>query len=154
MRLRTIFAAGVSLFVAAGGSLADDRAGAAGFIHLQVDDIRFQPVADLPGLEVAMLAGDPGKPGPYVVRVRFGAGMMTPPHYHDQDRFVSVISGVWAFGVGESGDCADTVPLRAGAFAMHPKGAVHFDGSCNGADVVVQITGIGPVETRWLGSKP
>jgi quercetin dioxygenase-like cupin family protein len=154
MKLRNIIAAGFSLFVAAGGSLADDQASNAAFVHLQIDEIRFQPVAELPGLEVATLAGDPGKPGPYVVRVRFGPGLQTPPHFHDQDRFVSVISGVWAFGVGESGDCANTIPLRAGAFAMHPKGAVHFDGSCDGAEVIVQITGIGPVETHWLGSQP
>jgi hypothetical protein len=33
---------------------------------------------------------------------------------------------------------------------MHPKGAVHYDGSCNGEPVIVQIIGMGPVNTTWL----
>lgn len=142
----------VSLLIAASGVLAEDQDTEPGFIHLQVDEMEFGPVPDLPGLEFVILAGDPSQPGPYVLRAKFGPGMTTPPHYHDQDRFVSVISGVWAFGTGKSGDCAETIPLTAGAFAMHPKGAAHYDGSCNGEVVVVQITGIGPVNTHWLGS--
>jgi len=152
MNLRSVFIAINLLLVAISGSIADDQGEGPGFIHLQVDEMEFRSVPEFTGLEFAILAGDPGKPGPYVIRARFGPGLTTPPHYHDQDRFVSVISGVWAFGTGDSGDCADTIPLKAGAFAMHPKGAVHFDGSCNDNEVVVQIAGLGPVETHWLGA--
>jgi len=81
---------------------------------------------------------------------RYLPGRTFPPHHHDQDRYITVISGVWAFGKGYSGECEDTVPLTTGAYVMHPKGAVHFDGAC-GEDVVeVQIIGRGPVKTTWI----
>lgn len=142
----------VSLIFACSGSLAENQEADPGFIHLQKADIQFKPVPDLPGLSFAVLAGNPGTPGTYVIRARFGPGVTTPPHYHDQDRHVTVLSGVWGFGTGDSGDCAETIPLKAGAFAMHPKGAVHYDGSCNGEVVIVEITGIGPVNTHWIES--
>lgn len=152
MNLTTVFIAINFLLVAVSGTSADDQDADPGFVHLQADEVEFRPVPEVPGLQFAVLAGDPGDSGPYVIRAKFGPGLRTPPHYHDQDRFVSVVSGVWAFGTGDSGDCGETIPLRAGAFAMHPKGAVHYDGSCNDAEVVVQITGIGPVDTYWLDS--
>ena len=127
---------------------ADEPAPA--FVYLQASDMDFQPLPDLPGLAVSPVLGNPQEPGTYVIRVRFGPGVMSPPHFHDQDRLVTVISGVWAFGMDGTGRCEGTVPLMAGAFAMHPKGAVHYDGSCNGEEVVVQIIGTGPVRTTWL----
>jgi len=150
MNIRIAVIAIIYLNVGTNGAVAQDVTTASDFIHLQVDEMEYRPVSAFPGLEFAILAGDPGEPGQYVIRAKFGPGLTAPPHYHDQDRFVSVISGVWAFGMGESGECAGTIPLRAGAFAMHPKGAVHYDGSCNDEEVVVQISGIGPVQTHWL----
>jgi len=141
-----------SLLLAGSGSLAQDQKSDPGFIHLQKAEVQFATVPDNPGLSFAVLAGNPGTPGIYVIRVRFGPGVTTSPHYHDQDRHVTVVSGVWGFGMGESGNCADTIPLKAGAYAMHPKGAVHFDGSCNGEAVEVQIIGNGPVTTHWIES--
>ena len=42
---------------------------------------------------------------------------------------------------------SETVPLEAGAYAMHPAGAVHYDGSCGEGTAEVQIIGMGPVRT-------
>jgi gentisate 1,2-dioxygenase len=122
----------VAVLLAAAGTLAQDSG--PGFIFLQKDEIRLD--SGMAGLDVR-------------VKVLVG-GVTSPPHYHDQDRFVTVISGVWGFGRGDSADCDETVPLTEGAFGMHPKGAVHYDGSCNGEPVVVQIIGMGPVNTTWL----
>ena len=123
----------------------DERS--SGFPHWQAGDVPFEADPDRPGLSYAVLSGDPGKAGVYVIRLRIPPGHTFPPHYHDQDRYVTVISGVWAFGTGHSGKCEDTKPLTAGAFVMHPKGTVHFDGSCGDAYVEVQIIGQGPVKT-------
>jgi quercetin dioxygenase-like cupin family protein len=55
-----------------------------------------------------VLAGNPGAPGPYVIRVRFAPGTMSPPHFHPEERQVVVqISGIGPSGtkaVDESGN--------------------------------------------------
>ena len=43
--------------------------------------------------ETAIMYGDPTKPGPYVVRLRWLPGNMSRPHFHPNDRFFAVISG-------------------------------------------------------------
>src|SRR5918994_1527143 len=57
-----------------------------------------QPEQALTG---ARVMGDSAKPGWYVSRTRFAAGSGTRPHYHDRDRYVTVIKGTWWTGVGD-----------------------------------------------------
>jgi quercetin dioxygenase-like cupin family protein len=138
--------------VAAGAAIAahaDDPNSA--FVYLQAADVPYEADPEIPGLGRAVLSGDPGKPGVYVIRLRIPPGHTFPPHFHDQDRYITVISGVWAFGKGDLGKCEDTTPLSAGAYVMHPKGAIHYDGSCGDEFVEVQIIGQGPVKTTSLG---
>ena len=65
--------------------------------------------------EQAILFGDPSKPGPYVVRVRWFPGNMSRPHFHPNDRFFVVISGTWWMGTGESSTPTARCPLPRGA---------------------------------------
>lgn len=123
------------------------------FIHLADADVDYRFSPENPNVGRATLAGDPSKPGIYVVRLWLKPGVTVPPHYHDQDRHVTVISGTWAFGKGESGDCSEASPMPAGSYVFHPKGAVHYDGSCLGEEVIVQIIGQGPVKTVWVDTE-
>lgn len=117
------------------------------FIGVQPDAVAYEPDPENPELGYAVLSGDPDKAGVYVIRLRIPPGLTFSPHYHDQDRHITVISGVWAFGKGRSGRCEDTVPMKAGSYVMHPKGGIHFDGACGDEPVEVQIIGEGPVKT-------
>lgn len=139
-----------SLIVASSANTARTDESISGFVHLQAADVPYEANPDTPGLSYAVLSGNPGEAGIYVLRLKIPPGLTFPPHHHDQDRHVTVISGVWAFGTGYSGQCEDTIPLKAGAYIMHPKGAVHFDGACGEESVEVQIIGRGPVETTWI----
>ena len=139
-----------SLLLAGPVGSAPNAESASGFIQLQSLDVRFDSVPDIPGLSVATLSGDPKIEGIYVIRLRISPGVTFPPHYHDQVRHVTVIAGVWAFGIGFSGECEDTMPVTAGAYGMQPKGEVHFDGACGEEPVEVQIIGLGPVATEWV----
>jgi quercetin dioxygenase-like cupin family protein len=123
-----------------------------GFVHMQAADVPYQSDPDNPGLGYAVLSGNPDEKGTYVIRLRIPPGLTFSPHFHDQDRHVTVISGVWAFGTGYSGKCEDTTPLTAGAYVFHPKGAVHYDGACGDSPVEVQITGLGPVQTTRIAA--
>ena len=99
------------------------------------------------GVKSTVLFGDPSKPGLYIVRNIFPAGIMSTPHSHDQDRYVTVIRGTWNAGTGPSWDPASTNGLPTGSVMFHPAGAVHFDGSIKD-ETEVQIMGMGPVTTK------
>ena len=105
-----------------------------------------------PTFSQAVLYGDPTKPGIYVVRVKFGKGVHTNPHTHSQDRFVTVIKGLWCMGVGDKVDEKSVIPMTVGSFAVHPARAPHYDGACD-EETVVQITGMGPVDTQPVDPK-
>jgi quercetin dioxygenase-like cupin family protein len=137
---------GSLLFAAALSIAADNHAG---FIRMTPEQVPFRSAA---GFEQAILFGDPSKPGIYVVRVRFPPGVHSNPHYHSQDRHVTVIKGVWWMGVGEKLEISKAVPLRAGSYALHPAGAVHWDGAGD-EETIVQIVGMGPVETVQIDPK-
>jgi quercetin dioxygenase-like cupin family protein len=139
-----------SLIVASSANTAPTDESISGFVHFQAADVPYEAVPDIPELGYVVLSGDPEEAGIYVIRLKIPPGRTFPPHHHDQDRYITVISGIWAFGKGHSGKCEDTIPLTAGAYVMHPKGAVHFDGSCGEDTVEVQIIGRGPVKTTWI----
>jgi quercetin dioxygenase-like cupin family protein len=139
-----------SLIVVGPANTAQNHELSSGFVHFQAVDVPYEANPDIPGLGYVVLSGDPDEEGIYVFRLKIPAGLTFPPHHHDQDRHVTVISGVWAFGSGYSGKCEDTMPLTAGAYVMHPKGAVHFDGACGEESVELQIIGRGPVKTSWI----
>lgn len=141
-------AASAAALLVAAGSLAQDYN--ANFIFLQKSEVVLAGREERPIRRANVLFGNPNEEGIYVMRIEFGAAVTSAPHHHDQDRFITIICGVWGFGRGDSRDCDETVPMTEGALVMHPKGAVHFDGSCNGEPVVVQIMGMGPVKAHWL----
>ena len=93
--------------------------------------------------EQAILFGDPSKPGPYVVRLKWLPGNMSRPHYHANDRFFIVISGTWWMGTGDKFDPDSTVPAPAGSYVIHNGGKVHYDGA-KGEETVIQVWGMGP----------
>jgi quercetin dioxygenase-like cupin family protein len=132
-----------SLFLACAMTLTLAADGPADFIRLTPEQMPFKNTS---GFEQAILFGDPMKPGLYVVRVRFPPGIHSNPHYHSQDRHVTVIKGVWYMGTGNKADIAAAVPLKAGSYAFHPAHGVHWDGA-GAEETIVQIIGMGPVET-------
>ena len=93
--------------------------------------------------ETAVLFGDPEKPGPYVIRLRWLPGNMSRPHYHQNDRFFVVISGTWWLGTGEKFDPDSTVPAPAGSYVIHKAKQVHYDGAKK-EPTAIQVWGMGP----------
>jgi hypothetical protein len=90
--------------------------------------------------------GDPSKPGIYVQRVRWAPGRGSRPHYHNQDRYVTVIKGTWWAAFGEVYNPEAMVPIREGGFIFHPAKVAHYD-TAKDEEVIVEIVGMGPVQT-------
>lgn len=133
------------------GPLASGQAvkpDALGFIAVQPEDL---PSGETGGNAV-VITGDPNKAGIYVVRNRFAPGRTSRPHFHDQDRYVTVIKGTWWVALGADGDVynpSKMVPMKAGSFVKHPAGGHHYDGAKD-EEAIVQIIGMGPVKTTQL----
>ena len=111
-------------------------------------DIQFKGLVG--GAQVAVLLGDPAKPGLYVMRTRFPKGLKSMPHFHpESQRAIVVLSGTLYYGLGEVWDETKLQPLPQGTFFSEPKGLAHFWWAKDG-DVIVQITGLGPWGTTSL----
>jgi len=95
------------------------------------------------GADTATMAGDPDKPGMYVILIRWHAHHMSRPHFHQFDRYITVISGTWWVGTGTKYDPDSTVPVKPGSFVRHTAKQVHYDGAKN-EDTVIEIVGQGP----------
>jgi hypothetical protein len=91
----------------------------------------------------SVLFGDPSKPGMYGILVKWTAHHMSHPHYHPNNRYVTVISGTWWVGTGTKWDPESTVPLGPGSTGTHFAKEVHWDGAKD-ADVILEIVGEGP----------
>lgn len=144
-------AAAVSVAVIVPGSMlhaaldTDDK----GFVTLKPGGEVWGDVPGYDGIQLMIVEGNPGKAGPYVIRVKFSPGTMSMPHQHPDDRLVTVIKGTWYTGKGENFEPAGTEPLPTGSFMKHPAGAAHYDGAKDG-EVIVQITGVGPSGTVFF----
>jgi hypothetical protein len=104
------------------------------------------------GAKVAVLRGNPGKPGPYIVLVKWTPQHMSRPHFHSIDHFVTVISGTWWVGTGSKFDPDNTVPMPAGSFVTHFANQLHYDGAKD-QECVLQIVGEGPDTTSDAAAK-
>lgn len=118
-----------------------------GFVIVQLKDIEWDVNSNR--VQSRILQGNPSEEGLYIMRIRFPAGQSSSPHFHSQDRFVTVIEGTWYAGTDASHDMNKTTPIPAGGFMKHPAGAVHYDGAKDAA-VVVEIRGMGPVTTTQV----
>jgi hypothetical protein len=59
------------------------------------EDIDWEPFAAFPpSARLAVVVGHPSEPGPYVVRVKVPSGVKLMPHWHQEDRVYTVVSGV------------------------------------------------------------
>src|SRR5262245_24277596 len=95
-----------------------------------------------PGAEAAVLFGDPSKEGLFVLRLKFPAGYRVAPHTHPVDEVITVISGTFHMGMGETADQGKAQPLPAGSFFAHPPGTAHYVST--NEETIVQISTNGP----------
>src|SRR5712691_6808780 len=95
------------------------------------------------GAETAVLVGDPSKPGLYVVLQKWLPHNNSRPHFHPNDRYITVISGTWWVNTGPKYDPEGMKPVPAGSFVTHFAKEIHYDGARD-AECVLEIVGIGP----------
>jgi len=101
-----------------------------------------------PGAKIAVLEGDPTKPGPFVFRVQVPDGYKIAPHTHPKPERVTIISGSFHLGMGERFDPKHATTLPAGTYGTWPAGMKHFvwvEG-----ETIVQFHGDGPWQIEYV----
>jgi hypothetical protein len=101
-----------------------------------------------PGAEAAVLYGDPSKEGLFALRLKLPGGYAIAPHTHPEPEVVTVISGTFRLGMGETADQNSAQPLPAGSFfALSPDGA-HY--AFADGDTVIQLNSTGPWSLTYV----
>jgi pimeloyl-ACP methyl ester carboxylesterase/quercetin dioxygenase-like cupin family protein len=102
-----------------------------------------------PGVTTQILTGDPSSVGFYTIVLSVPAHTTIPAHSHRDDRMATVISGTWQFGYGDRLDERALKTLPPGSVYSEPGGTNHF-ARTGDEPVLVQISGIGPTDTRYV----
>jgi quercetin dioxygenase-like cupin family protein len=91
---------------------------------------------------------DPTQEGvPFVSRIRSTPSTQLPPHWHAIDENITVLSGVFCVGVGDTLDEHACRNVPEGSYIVMPKGMHHF---AIAKGDVVQVHGIGPFTIHWV----
>jgi quercetin dioxygenase-like cupin family protein len=115
------------------------------FHVIHSEDVQWRPFSAFPpAARLAVLVGDPTRPGPYVIRVRLPAGTKMQPHRHPEDRIYTVISGVFYIGLGDVFDENKLSAHAPGSVIVLPGNQSHFHWARSG-EYVTQVTAIGPL---------
>ena len=101
-----------------------------------------------PGSQMAVLAGDPGKAGPFVLRAKLPDGYKIPPHWHSGEENITVLKGTFLIGRGEKLEPSTMVELPAGSFMRMPKTMRHS--ALAKGETIIQVHGIGPFEVTYV----
>ena len=103
------------------------------------------------GAKIAVLNGDPFKPGPYTVRLSLPANYKLPPHWHAQAENLTIISGTFYIGLGDKADAKAAHELKAGGYHYLPATQHHY--AFTKTPTVVQISGDGPFNITHVDAK-
>jgi hypothetical protein len=117
------------------------------------EDIEWKAFAAFPpSVRLAVVVGEPSKPGPYTIRVHVPDGVKLMPHKHSEDRVYTVISGVFYIGLGDEFDADKLQAYPPGAVIVLPGDTSHFHWAKSG-DYITQVTAIGPLGLDYVNPK-
>jgi quercetin dioxygenase-like cupin family protein len=149
-RRGTWFGAGVSILVL-GAALAwaeTPKTGAAKVVAPEQLTWGKAPPGLPTQIEATVLDGDPTQPGWFIVRLRMPDGAQIKPHWHPKDEHITVISGRFMMGMGDTWSTKQMKELPAGGYAAMPAGHRHF--AMAHGETVVQVSAEGPFEITYV----
>jgi quercetin dioxygenase-like cupin family protein len=130
-----------------------NRRGESAFRAILPEDIEWKPFpAFPPSVRLAVVVGEPSKPGPYVIRVKVPFGVKLMPHKHPEDRVYTVMSGVFYIGLGTEFDGDAVKAYPPGSVLVLPGDTFHFHWAKSG-EYVTQVTAIGPLGLEYKDAK-
>jgi quercetin dioxygenase-like cupin family protein len=123
---------------------------AAAHVILTPGDINWGPAPPVlpPGAQVAVLDGDPFKPGFFTLRLKFPDGYKIPAHTHPTDENIVVVQGGFRAGMGDAFSESGLHEFPVGSFLKMPKNMRHF--AAAKGETIVQIYGTGPFIVNYV----
>ncbi len=100
------------------------------------------------GLATAIAEGDPTKAGPFTMMLKLRDGGWIPPHFHNVDKRLVVISGTLLMGHGDTIEAGATTELHAGGIGVMPAGTHHYEGGRG--ETIVALIANGPFTTTMV----
>ncbi len=124
--------------------------GQAVFRAILPEEIDWKPFSAFPpSVRLAVVIGEPSKPGLYLIRVKVPSGVKLMPHRHPEDRIYTVMSGVFYIGLGEAFDGDKVTAYPPGSVIVLPGDTWHFHYAKSG-EYVTQVTALGPLGLEYL----
>jgi quercetin dioxygenase-like cupin family protein len=102
------------------------------------------------GARMAVMQGDPSKAELFTVRLDMPDGYKIAPHFHPTDEHVTVISGAFKIGMGDSADPTKMAVLKAGDFATAGAQMHHY--AVAKGHTIVQVHAMGPFALTYVNA--
>jgi quercetin dioxygenase-like cupin family protein len=109
------------------------------------------PAALPKGAQMAVVSGDPGKKGRFVVQLKMPADYAVPPHSHPTAEVVRVVSGKLHYGMSDKLDMAAAKTLAAGRSVTMKAKMNHWVHAP--AAATIQVSGMGPFQINYVDPK-
>ena len=100
------------------------------------------------GAQMAVVSGDPGKTGQFVIELSMPDGYTIAPHFHPTDEVVQVKKGTFLVGMGDTFDVGKTNSMKVGDKGTVPAQMHHF-ATAKGA-TIVSVTAMGPFGMTYV----
>jgi quercetin dioxygenase-like cupin family protein len=101
------------------------------------------------GAQLAVLEGDPtAATGDFTVRLKMPDGYRIAPHWHPHRENVTVISGNFKVGMGDTFDESKMMTFGTGSFAYLDPSMHHY--AMTSGEVVVQVHGMSPLQFNYV----
>jgi len=97
---------------------------------------------------MAVVSGDPSAAGMFTIELSMPDGYRIPPHFHPTDEHVTVLSGRFLVGMGDSVDTQQAMTLVQDGFVTAPAQAHHF--AVAQRRTVIQVNGEGPFAITYV----
>lgn len=100
---------------------------------------------------MAVVSGDPAKPGPFTIRLRLPSGFEVAPHFHPVDEHQTLISGRIGHGMGDTVDIKSVKWLRPGQSITLPANSHHYVRTRG--RTLVEVSAIGPFVVTYVSTR-
>jgi quercetin dioxygenase-like cupin family protein len=102
-----------------------------------------------PGAQLAVLEGDPtASTGDFTIRIKMPDGYRIPPHWHPKRENVTVVSGTFKVGMGDTFDETKMGGFGAGSFAYMDPSMHHY--AMASGETIVQVHGMSPLAFNYV----
>jgi hypothetical protein len=114
-----------------------------GHVMVTPGDLQWVDVPSLPaGAKVAVIKGPLTEAVPFTFRIKLPANFKIPPHWHPAVERITVLSGTFHLGTGDTFDQAKMKVLLAGSISIMEPKMHHFVWTSE--ETIVQLSGMGP----------